>query len=142
MFKKLRVVLSIQDGKSAAPRPVANAAARFPCVDDPRLWQFLGLFCSLAAQHIIRAAMDAATKEGLLLLNLLRNLRHAVEQQYYINEMAWRTYSALVQMFPEFPEKYREADKHVSFSELRRWRAEQLRQFDAAILLVESWREE
>ena len=89
-----------------------------------------------AQRRIIRAAMDSPTKETLL--NLLRNLRHAVEQQYYINEMAWRTYSALVQMFPEFPEKYREADKHLSFSELRRWRAEQLRQFDAAILLVES----
>jgi hypothetical protein len=57
--------------------------------------------------------MDSATKEALL--NLLRNLRHAVEQQYYINEMAWRTYSALVQMFPEFPDNYRQADKRVSF---------------------------
>ena len=83
--------------------------------------------------------MDSATKE--VLLNLLRNLRYSVEQQYYINEMAWRTYSALVQMFPEFPDNYRQADKRVSFDELRRWRAEQLRQLDAAILLVESWRE-
>ena len=81
--------------------------------------------------------MDNATREALL--NLLRNLRETCLEQYYINEMTWRTYSALVQMFPKFPDNYREADKHVSFQQMQGWRDDQLRRLDAAILLVQSW---
>ena len=82
--------------------------------------------------------MDNATREALL--NLLRNLRDTVDEQFHINEMAWRTYSALIQMFPEFAQHYEKADEHVSFEQMLHWRSEQLRQLDAAIQLVESWK--
>jgi len=60
--------------------------------------------------------MDNATREALL--NLLRNLRDTVDEQFHINEMAWRTYSALIQMFPEFAQHYQRANEHVSFDQM------------------------
>jgi len=73
--------------------------------------------------------MDNVTREALL--NLLRNLRQTADEPHQINEMAWRTYSALVAMFPDqFPGNYREANKRVSFEQLQNSRADQLRQLE------------
>ena len=97
------------------------------------------LFGYCIPRVIIPAAMDNATQEALL--NLLRNLRHVADEQNHVNEMVWRTYSAMLSMFPGwFLESYQQADSSVEFQPMRDASADQLRQLDAAILLVESWK--
>jgi hypothetical protein len=81
--------------------------------------------------------MDSATQE--VLLNLLKNVKETTQNTHYAHEMAWRTYSVLVKMFPDFPREYQTA-KGISFREMLDWRDDQLQQLDAAIRLVESWR--
>ena len=45
-----------------------------------------------------------------VLLNLLRNLRQTTDEMWHCYEMTWRTYSALVAMFPDqFPGNYQQA---------------------------------
>jgi hypothetical protein len=80
--------------------------------------------------------MDSATKE--VLLNLLRNLTDSVDTSYHCSEMAWRTFAALSQMFPErFPAEYQQATG-ATFEQLSQWRADQIRKLAAAIQLLES----
>jgi hypothetical protein len=83
--------------------------------------------------------MDSAIREGLL--NLLRNVRQTTDEMWQCYEMTWRTYSALVVMFPDqFPENYQQANKHVSFGPMHDWRSDQLRSVDGAIRPIESLR--
>jgi hypothetical protein len=55
--------------------------------------------------------MDSATKE--VLLNILKNLKESTQSTYHCSEMAWRTYSALIRMFPHFHDLYNKAEKNV-----------------------------
>ncbi|HZH82519.1 MAG TPA: hypothetical protein VFD87_05195 [Phototrophicaceae bacterium] len=80
--------------------------------------------------------MDNATKE--VLLNLLKNLKESTQNAYHAHDMAWRTYAALVKMFPSFPDLYNQGEG-VSFDEMLHWRDAQIRQLDAAIQLIEEW---
>jgi hypothetical protein len=65
---------------------------------------------------------------------LLKNLKQSTEDSSRSQEMAWRTFTALSRMFPDqFPAEYQSA-QGVSFEELHRWRPDQIRRLDAAIL--------
>ena len=80
--------------------------------------------------------MDAATKE--VFVNVLRNLRIALENIQQTQEMTWRTYSALRRLFPnEVPPLYESPEG--SLVAINQWHADQIRQLDPAIQLVESW---
>jgi hypothetical protein len=83
--------------------------------------------------------MDSVTKETLL--NLLRNVRTTTDEMWHGQEMTWRIYAALIQMFPDqFLEQYQSAEKHVSFRKMHDWRSGQIRTIEAATKLVESWK--
>lgn len=80
--------------------------------------------------------MDEATKE--VLLNLLKNVRRTTDDVYQCYEMALLTYSALLLTLPTFYDAYTRGDHELSFEKMLRSRADQTRQLDAAILLLEA----
>lgn len=80
--------------------------------------------------------MNEMTKE--VLLNLLRNLKQSTQNTRYAYRMAWQTYFALSKMLPDFQDAYENAEREVSFAQLEQWHADQIRQLDAAVQLLES----